>query len=77
MRHYIALYYVATAFTGLLVRLIKRNKSLFEMVQKVDLKTEKWQRQKELIKRFFWDISLCKAFFVIHKTVFSHSNWNS
>ena len=32
------------------------------MVQKVDLKTKKLQRQEEIIKRFCWDILLCKAF---------------
>ena len=32
------------------------------MAQRVDLKTKKWQKQKELIKRFFWDILLFKEF---------------
>ena len=61
-RQYIALYNLCSHGFYWSVRLIKRNKNLCAMAQKVDLQTKKWQRQKELIKRFFWDILLCKAF---------------
>ena len=50
MRHYIALYNICCHGFYWSVRLIKRNKSLCEMVQKED---KKWQRQKELIKDSF------------------------
>ena len=41
MRHYIALYNLCSHGFYWFVRVIKRNKSLCEMVQKVDLKTKK------------------------------------
>ena len=57
IRHYIDLYNLCSHGFYWSVRLIKRNKNLCEIVQKVDLKTKKWQRQKELKSSFgiFYD----------------------
>ena len=52
MTHYIDLYNQCSHGFYWSVRLIKRNNNLCEMIQKVDLKTKKCQRQKELKSSF-------------------------